>query len=463
MVTIRIGKKKVKIFNLLILIAGLFLFLYILGNLFFMLPLFKTEYKFNMDNGNYKLKYNTSFKTKYFSCIVEEKVEVSSKEKLIYKNVTDDLKKDGYKNKKSIYIRKIKINKFCKKVRNNYKKDHDEKYIIFKLNGNSKDIVSYKENYKDLYVNASKNNKAIDDVKINSNYNENKVGKYIILYTIKINHYYKRRLYRQVEIVDKEKPIINLIGNNKIILEYGKNYKEPGFSAIDNYDGNITEKVKVRNKVNSKKSGTYKITYSVTDSNGNKNEIIREVVIKEKEKKVVKQEPVIEQKEGITYVDGILVVNKKYGVPKDYDPKVNEEALKALEKMQIDAKVLGLDLFLISGYRSYKKQEELYNKYVKEDGEEKANTYSAKPGHSEHQTGLAFDIGGIDDSFKNTDEAKWIKNNAHLYGFIVRYPENKTEITGYIYEPWHVRYLGIDIASQVYNSGLCLEEYLGIN
>ena len=131
--------------------------------------------------------------------------------------------------------------------------------------------------------------------------------------------------------------------------------------------------------------------------------------------------------------------------------------------MQSDAKVLGLDLSLISGYRSYTKQEKLFNEYVKKDGVKKANTYSAKPGQSEHQTGLAFDIGSVDSSFENTSEAKWIQQNAHLYGFIVRYPKDKIDVTGYIYEPWHVRYLGKDVASKVKESGLALEEYLGIN
>ena len=96
------------------------------------------------------------------------------------------------------------------------------------------------------------------------------------------------------------------------------------------------------------------------------------------------------------------------------------------------------------------------------DGKEVANTYSALPGHSEHQTGLAFDIGSVERSFVDTSEAKWIEENAHLYGFIVRYPKGKSDITGYIYEPWHVRYLGIDIATDVKNSGLTLEEYLGL-
>ena len=91
-----------------------------------------------------------------------------------------------------------------------------------------------------------------------------------------------------------------------------------------------------------------------------------------------------------------------------------------------------------------------------------ADTYSARAGHSEHQTGLAFDVGKIDDNYGNTKEGVWLKNNAHIYGFIIRYPKGKEHITGYKYEPWHIRYLGVDIATKVYNKGVTLEEYLGI-
>ena len=107
--------------------------------------------------------------------------------------------------------------------------------------------------------------------------------------------------------------------------------------------------------------------------------------------------------------------------------------------------------------------ETIPNNYVKKDGEEKAGTYSAKPGHSEHQTGLAFDVGLVDSSFADTESSKWLEQNCHLYGFIIRYPKGKTDITGYIYEPWHVRYLGVSIATKVKESGLTLEEYLGVN
>lgn len=115
---------------------------------------------------------------------------------------------------------------------------------------------------------------------------------------------------------------------------------------------------------------------------------------------------------------------------------------------------------LISGYRSYDYQTSLYNNYVAIDGEDAANRYSAKPGYSEHQTGLAFDIGELNYQFGETPAGIWLAQHAHEYGFIIRYPQGKENVTGYMYEPWHVRYLG-DQASSVYASGLTLEEYLG--
>ena len=463
MVTIRVGRKKIKLIPLLILILILFVILFLLYNLFFMLPIFKREYSYKLDNANYKVVGDVIFKRKMFSCTINENLKIDIKDKVIADKVLNDYKNDGYIFEDNILSRKIKVNKSCKALKNEYQKVYNKKYLTFNLNGNYSDIVSFGEEYNDLYVEAKINGKDIKDVEINTNYNKNKLGTYVISYSIKVNNYYTKRLYRVIKIVDKKEPVITLTGDSKVVLNYNGKYYEQGFIALDDYDGDISKYVKIKNTVNTKKAGNYKITYSVKDSSGNKTKVVREVLVKEKEKKVVKEEPIIEVKDGITYVNGILLVNKEYSLPKDYDPKVNEEAYSALKRMQADASALGLDLSLISGYRSYKKQKELYNSYVKEDGEEKASTYSAKPGHSEHQSGLAFDIGSVDRSFEDTKEAKWIELNAHLYGFIVRYPKGKTNITGYIYEPWHVRFLGVDIASKVYNSGLCLEEYLKVN
>ena len=164
----------------------------------------------------------------------------------------------------------------------------------------------------------------------------------------------------------------------------------------------------------------------------------------------------------LTYIDGILIANKTYALPPDYAPGVNAEAEDAFYKMQAEAHDLGLTLYISSGYRSYDYQAGLYQRYVDRSGKAEADRYSARPGHSEHQTGLAFDLNTISDEFKDTEEGKWVAENCHKYGFIIRYPEDKESVTGYMYEPWHIRYLGTETATAVYESGLCLEEYLGI-
>lgn len=163
-----------------------------------------------------------------------------------------------------------------------------------------------------------------------------------------------------------------------------------------------------------------------------------------------------------TYINGILIANKTYALPADYNPGVNPAAQKAADEMIAAAKQDGISLWIRSGFRSYSYQANLYNNYVARDGKSKADTYSARPGHSEHQTGLAFDMNSLSTSFANTPEGRWLAANCWKYGFIIRYPKGKEHITGYQYEPWHVRYLGKDTAQSVYNSGLTLEEYLGI-
>lgn len=169
-------------------------------------------------------------------------------------------------------------------------------------------------------------------------------------------------------------------------------------------------------------------------------------------------------KDGITYVDGIMIVNKTYELPESYGPgEVLPEVMTAFKKMQSDMAGQGLNIYISSGFRSYQTQNNIYNRYVKQDGKAEADRYSARPGHSEHQTGLCFDLNSIDNSFDNTPESLWLQKHAQEYGFIIRYPKGKEDVTGYMYESWHLRYLGVDLATKVYNSGLCLEEYYGIS
>lgn len=165
---------------------------------------------------------------------------------------------------------------------------------------------------------------------------------------------------------------------------------------------------------------------------------------------------------GPTYIGGILIANKTYSLPKDYNPGLDPTCKSQFEKLRKAAAAEGLNIYLSSGFRSYEYQSRIYNNYVRLYGQAKTDTLSARPGHSEHQTGLAIDVNSVTDSFAATKEAAWLAVHAHEFGFIIRYPKGKEHITGYKYEPWHIRYLGVDTATNVYNSGLTLEEYLGI-
>lgn len=170
-----------------------------------------------------------------------------------------------------------------------------------------------------------------------------------------------------------------------------------------------------------------------------------------------------------TYVQGVMIVNKKNPLPATYNKGEDPVAKAAFDKMAAAAKEEGLELVAFSGFRSYEYQTTLYDRYVAKDGKDAADRYSARPGYSEHQTGLAFDIGEkgrenlwLTSAFGESKAGQWLVNNAHKYGFILRYPQGKEEITGFMYESWHFRYLEGDLATKVYNSGVTLEEYLGL-
>ncbi|MFA1739736.1 D-alanyl-D-alanine carboxypeptidase family protein [Lysinibacillus fusiformis] len=170
-----------------------------------------------------------------------------------------------------------------------------------------------------------------------------------------------------------------------------------------------------------------------------------------------------------TYIKGILLANKIYPLPSTFAPEENPEARQALNQMLEAAKQQGFDLVAFSGYRSFEYQTTLYNNYVNRDGQAAADRYSARPGYSEHQTGLAFDIGErgkedlwLTEEFGETPAGQWLFAHAQEYGFILRFPQNKEEITGYMYESWHYRYVGKDIAKEIAKQSITLEEYLGV-
>ncbi|WP_406620535.1 D-alanyl-D-alanine carboxypeptidase family protein [Bacillus atrophaeus] len=189
--------------------------------------------------------------------------------------------------------------------------------------------------------------------------------------------------------------------------------------------------------------------------------------------------------ETIQNPDNILaLVNKEYALPGTYEPSdlvipnvkfsfdekiqkryIRKEAAKALEELFNAGKEKGYELAAVSGYRAYDRQEVIFNNEVSQKGEKKAKEAVAYPGQSEHQTGLAMDISSrsngfeLNEAFGGTDDGKWVQNHAYEYGFIIRYPKGKEDITKYEYEPWHLRYVGKKAAKVIHDHGLTLEEY----
>ena len=162
--------------------------------------------------------------------------------------------------------------------------------------------------------------------------------------------------------------------------------------------------------------------------------------------------------------DEILVVNKHYPLSKDYNPGENPTAkaafLKLIAQMQKEGYAIGNNY---SGFRSYGTQAQLYQSYVNKEGQAAADRYSARPGYSEHQTGLAFDVIGTDGNLvEDAGAAQWLLDHAADYGFVVRYLKGKESVTGYMHEEWHLRYVGKE-AKEIAASGLTLEEYYGFD
>jgi LAS superfamily LD-carboxypeptidase LdcB len=306
-----------------------------------------------------------------------------------------------------------------------------------------------------------------------------KVGEQVI--KVKVQDYFKKEkdYTYKLNVYDKESPVITYTKEHT--TDYGKKIDLlKDVKAVDN--SNEIIEVSIEGKYDINKSGTYSLYYVAKDSTGN--ETKEPFTLKVKEKKVVSKPSTTTQetkkedttfttskgfkgytKDGITYIDGILVANKTYSLPSTYKPGgLTKETSDALNKMKAAAAIDGLNIYLSSGYRSYNTQNTIYNRYVKRDGIAKADTYSARPGHSEHQTGLAFDVNTINDTFHNTPEAKWLAANCYKYGLILRYPQGKTNETGYKYESWHFRYVGVDLATKLYNNGdwITLESYFGI-
>lgn len=188
---------------------------------------------------------------------------------------------------------------------------------------------------------------------------------------------------------------------------------------------------------------------------------------------------VVEIINGTTFVNGMLMVNKTYRLPQSYVPVcsrkdltgvtdseegLTDEVWDAWEEMEQAATEDDVTLYISSGYRSYDYQVELFADYARETSSDEADIYSARPGHSEHQSGLCYDLNQVDDSFNDSTAGKWVNDNCWRFGFCIRFPKDKQEYTGYKYEGWHLRYVGKELAEKLYNNGswISMEEIFGL-
>lgn len=313
-----------------------------------------------------------------------------------------------------------------------------------------------------------------------------KLGKQEI--TFKVKNYFgqEKEYHYEINIYDNESPKIT----SKKELTTEKGTKIDLLQDVQVTDNSLEDiDVTIEGEYDFNKEGNYTLYYVAKDSSNNETRQQFTLIVKEKEQSNSNNNETTNNnsnktfttskgftgtiKNGVTYIDGYLIANKTYGLPSTYNPGLTSTTKEAFNKMQAAAKLDGIDIYIASGFRSYQTQKNLYNNYVNRDGQKLADTYSARPGNSEHQSGLAFDVCShdldgkdacINSNFNNTSQAKWLSNNAYKYGFILRYPEGKTNETGYKYESWHFRYVGTDLATKLYNNGnwITMENYFGI-
>ena len=309
------------------------------------------------------------------------------------------------------------------------------------------------------------------------------IGTKKIKIIIKDNNKKEKTYEFELKVIDIEKPVIT----------YKKELSTTQGTKIDllkdvkvKDDSNEKIEVKVEGTYDFNKVGTYNLEYVAKDSSGNEAREKFTLKVNEKPKqnntntntvtktKCEDKNFVTENgykgvtKNCVTYIDGYLIANKTYSLPSSYGSGLTSEFMNAFNKMRSDYKKAGIkdypDLKIVSGFRSYSTQKSVYNRWVSKDGKAKADTYSARPGYSEHQSGLAADLNHVGSNFDNTESAKWLEQNCWKYGFILRYPKGKDKETGYIYESWHFRYVGVDLAKKLYNNGnwITMEAYFGI-
>lgn len=346
--------------------------------------------------------------------------------------------------------------------------------IVPKRYGYQKDVINvFKEdNYYEKIKETKKYSKTLETAVIENNYKKEYFDEYLDINYVEENNFinninklldlgYKNKdintfyekVPKSIDVITSNKYDKNII--NYISLDY---FKEENLDRYIKYD--FIDTKSVYDTTILKEKYNYEDTVTFVNAYLDKDYYTNDIPL---------------SKEEASKLD--VIVNKYYKLDKDYEPedltiinskfasgtqKLRKEAADKFEKMASDMLKENLKIYAGSTYRSYSYQEGLYNRYVKKDGFKEAETYSARAGYSEHQLGLAVDIvnGKWNYLSEGDKEYTWLINNSYKYGFILRYPHESEYITGYVFEDWHFRYLGIDLATKVYESKLTYDEYI---
>ncbi len=274
-----------------------------------------------------------------------------------------------------------------------------------------------------------------------------------------------------------EKPVLEFKNSRvQISRDSEVDYLSYLLTAKDNEDGDLKSKVKYKT-IDSSQVGSNQIEYSLKDTDGNEvKKILKVDIVDFYENNIYSPldvtADIVKNPEDVT-----VLINKVNQIPEGWKPNdlesvidsqymmLRKEANAAYSKFYQAAKDKGIEIYSISAYRENEKQELFWNNQVKVYGEEYASQYSAYPGRSEHQLGLAIDVSykktgdRLSESVATSPVGEFIESDAYKYGFILRYPKDKVAITNYGYEPWHIRYVGVDLATKLHKEKITLEEY----
>ncbi|QIK69488.1 M15 family metallopeptidase [Erysipelothrix sp. HDW6C] len=305
------------------------------------------------------------------------------------------------------------------------------------------------------------------------------VGKHVESFRVKVTDTVKPKLevkFEDVALIDGDEIVAHSLA--QVVSEVKATAYDIGFNGVK-----IPLEVKIVEKPLVTRDDKPQIAFSAKDEAGNETLISVSVIVQDDATSgddTAKESPISGDDSATISDPGseTVLVNRQRYLPSDYIPPLMDvptdyavsggyeatpNTVNAFIRMVDDMySETGMWMYVTSSYRDYEFQGELYYNYIDQHGQAEADRMSAKPGTSEHQTGLVMDVvtpGGYMFTFGETEQSAWVNKNAHKYGFIVRYPEGKESITGYMPEAWHLRYLGVDTATSVYNSGLTYDEW----